>query len=388
MAQPTERYDFIVIGAGIAGASAAYELAGAGASVLVLEAETAPGYHATGRSAAVFCESRGNPVIQALARASRPFFDRPPKGFGGSGARLLTPRPALHVATIEQLPALQFLFAQLRPGPSRLELHDGEFARQRVPALRPDVVSACLWDPNAQEIDVHGLLQGYVKGSRHRGAKLEFSMRVTQLRRIADGWVVACGEHRFEGSTIVNAAGAWADAVADLAGASQIGLEPRKRNACIVAPSACGAVRNWSVVFDVGGQFYFKPDVDRLLVSPEDEIPSEPCDAHPDAESIALGVHRVQQVAELEFRTKPVAAWAGLRSFVRDEGPVVGFDPQVEGLFWIAGQGGSGIKTAPAIARLAAALATHRSVPGDLDELGMSVRDLSPQRLTAPAPAT
>ncbi len=374
--------DCIVIGAGIAGASAAYELSQNGATVLLLEAENEPGYHSTGRSAALYCESRGKPVVRALVRASRAFLEAPPVGFCAEASPLLSsPRGALHIACADQLEMLDITARELHVGASRVERHPGDFARQRVPPLRSETVRSCLWDPDAREIDVHALLHGYLRSLRRLGGELVTGARVMAVARAGSVWRVTTALGDFDAGLLVNAAGAWADEVGALAGAMRIGLAPRRRNAGVLRPAWVGSVRDWSVVFDVGSEFYFKPDVDNLLVSPEDEHPSPPCDARPDATALALAVDRIQRVAEIEFPTKPIASWAGLRSFVHDEAPVVGPDPLVDGFIWVAAQGGSGIKTAPAIARCVTALAARRSLPEDVAAEGVRVADLSPARL-------
>jgi D-arginine dehydrogenase len=373
--------DCIVIGAGIAGASAAYELCHGGASVLLLEAEGQPGYHSTGRSAALYCESRGNAVVRALARASRAFFEAPPSTFEALGALLAPARGALHIAREEQRKELAAAAEDLGHAFPGIHLRDSEFARQQVPALRPETVHSCLWDPDAREIDVHALLDGYLRGLRRAGGELVTGVRVSAMARSDSAWRVRTAAGDFAAGLVVNAAGAWADEVGALAGATRIGLTPRRRNASILRPAGCGSVRDWSVVFDVGGQFYFKPDVDHLLVSPEDEQPSLPCDARPDETAAAVAVDRIGRVADLEFPTKPIANWAGLRSFVDDEAPVVGPDTLVDGFIWVAAQGGSGIKTAPAIARCVAALAARRPLPDDVAAAGVRVSDLTPERL-------
>jgi len=348
---------------------------------VLLEAEDEPGYHSTGRSAALFCESRGNAVVRALARGSRAFLEAPPASFGETESFLSPARGALHIAREDQLSDLAAAVEDLGHASPSIQLRDAEFARQRVPALRSEVVHACLWDPDAREIDVHALLHGYLRGARRLGGRLVTGARVTEMARAGSVWRVATAQGDFAAKLVVNAAGAWADEVGALAGATRIALTPRRRNAGVLHPSREGSVREWSAVFDIAGQFYFKPDVDNLLISPEDEHPSAPCDARPDETAIAVAVDRIGRVADIEFSTKPIASWAGLRSFVADEAPVVGCDPRVDGFVWVAAQGGSGIKTAPAIARCVAAIAAGRPVPDDVLAEGVAVSDLSPTRL-------
>jgi D-arginine dehydrogenase len=365
--------DFAIIGAGIAGASLAYELAAHG-SVLLLEAEDFPGYHTTGRSAALFSETYGNAIIRALTTGSRDFYLAPPPGF--AEVPLLTPRGTLIIASTSQLDRLA---AQCREMPQLIPIGAAE-ALARVPVLRPEAVAAAGYDEAAMDIDVNALHQGFLRGAKARGAQLVTGARIETIERRAGLWQLVTGTQTFSATVLVNAAGAWADAVGRLAGAAEIGLSPRRRTALLFDPPPGHDSGRWPMVLDADEQFYFKPDAGRLLASPADETPSPPCDAQAEELDIALCIDRLQQAAHLPVR-RVVRAWAGLRSFVADRSPVVGYDPKVEGLFWLAGQGGYGIQTAPAMARLAASLCRGAGIPTDLTERGVTEAALAPARL-------
>lgn len=369
--------DVAVIGAGIAGASLAYELAGK-ASVLLLEAEDFPGYHTTGRSAALFSETYGNAVIRALTASSRGFFEAPPAGFAEHP--LLGPRGCLFIAREDQLASLE---RQCRDTP-QIRRISAEEVRRRVPVLRADYVVAGGYDETETDIDVHALHQGFLKGAKAKGARLVTGARVEAIERRNGAWQLVTQAGSFGAAVLVNAAGAWADEIGRLAGAAPIGLTPLRRTALLIDPPETCTVADWPMVIDVDEQFYFKPDAGRLMLSLADETPSPPCDAQPEELDIALCIDRVQRAADLPVR-RVMRAWAGLRSFVADRTPVVGFDPGVEDLFWLAGQGGYGIQTAPAMAALAASLCQGRGVPAALAARGIGEQLLSPARFASAA---
>jgi D-arginine dehydrogenase len=370
--------DFAIIGAGIAGASLASALA-VDRSVLLLEAEDFPGYHSTGRSAALFSETYGNAVIRRLTAASRAFFEAPPAGFAET--RLLGPRGCLFIARADQQASLE---AHLRETPQLRPVAATE-ALRRVPALRPDYVASAAYIDTEMDIDVHALHQGFLRGAKAEGAKLVTGARVEAVERRSGAWQLATSAGRFEAGVLVIAAGAWSDALGALAGAAPIGLTPRRRTALLIDPPAGSDSAAWPMVFDTDEEFYFKPDAGRLLASPADQTPSPPCDAQPDELDIALCIDRIQRAAELPVR-RVVRAWAGLRSFVADRSPVVGYDPGIADLFWLAGQGGYGIQTAPAMAALAASLCHGTGVPPNLAARGVTEAELSPARCRFSAP--
>ena len=368
-------FDVLIIGSGIAGAGAAYELS-KDARVLLLEREDAHGYHTTGRSAALYIEAYGNAVIGGLTRASRAFFEAPPEGF--AAYPLLTPRGCLYIGRPDQAEALAQTFDKAA---GTMRVLDREAVLSLVPVLRADYVASGLIEPAAMDADVEALHQGFLRGARAHGAEIRLGQEVTAIERRAGGFAVraATGEV-FEASVVVNAAGAWADRVADLAGARPVGLQPLRRTALIVDAPADRDVRAWPAVIDADEQFYFKPDAGRILASPADETPSDPCDAWADEMDVAVCIERMQAAADIPVR-RVVRSWAGLRSFVADRSPVIGFDDALPGFFWLAGQGGYGVQTAPAAARAAAALARGEGLPDDIAAQGVTAESLRPGRL-------
>jgi D-arginine dehydrogenase len=373
--------DVIVIGAGIAGASVAYELA-ASRRVLLLERESQPGYHTTGRSAALFTETYGNAAMRALTRASKAFLAQPRAGF--SPTPLLAPRGTLLVARAEQLPALQRAREECSALVDNLVWCSAEQVRARVPCFAPEQVAGGLLEPDAMDIDVHALHQGFLRGLRSREGGLVCGAEVRALERHRQQWRVQTAAGEFGAAVLVNAAGAWADEVGRLAGAAWLGLVPRRRTAITFDPPKGAAIERWPAVIDVDEDWYFKPDAGRILASPADETPSPPCDAQPDELDIAVLVDRLTRLTTLQV-PRIHARWAGLRSFVADRTIVAGFDARVDGFFWLAGQGGYGIQTAPAVARVAAALIGGEAVPADIADLGVDVAALSPRRLATGA---
>nr|WP_301311707.1 FAD-binding oxidoreductase [Azospirillum lipoferum] len=371
----------MVVGAGIAGASAAYELAAFG-RVLVLERESQPGYHSTGRSAALYTQTYGPAPIRALTVASWDFYTNPPAGFAEH--QMLTPRGVLIVGRGHETDRLDAEYEQGRSLTPSVERYDREQVLARAPFLRPDYVAGGVWEPDARDIDVHALHQGYLRGLKARGGRVVTDAEVRALTRKDGLWVVETTAGSFAAPVVVNAAGAWADALARLAGVVTIGLVPKRRTAITFDPvfedpADKSGLDGWPMVSDVAETFYVKPDAGRLLASPADQTPVEPCDVQPEDIDVAITVDRLEQASRFSVR-RLAHRWAGLRSFVADKVPVVGFAPDAEGFFWLAGQGGYGIQTAPAMGRVAAGLATGRGLPEDVKALGVAVSDLSPAR--------
>lgn len=375
-----DRFDIAVIGAGIAGASMAAELAGQ-QRVVLLEAESQPGYHTTGRSAALFSETYGPPVIRALSRASTPFFDAPPTGF--AAYPLLSSRGVLIVAREDQLPQLNAMEAELsRHGNIRRVA--AEEVRATAPLLRASYAAAGLLEHGARDIDVHGLHHGYLRRFRTNGGELRTGSEVLSIEHFAGEWTIQTRRGTLKAGIVVNAAGAWADEVAAMASARKIGIVPKRRTAVTVAAPVGREPASWPMVVDVDEQFYLKPEAGRLLISPADETPSLPCDAQPEELDIAICLNRIETAFDLRVE-RVERKWAGLRSFVGDKTPVAGFDAEVADFFWLAGQGGYGIQTAPALARTAAALALGLPIPADIAGEGVTEAVLAPNRLKAAA---
>ncbi len=372
--------DFLIIGGGMAGASAGYFLSEHG-RVVVLERESQPGYHTTGRSAALYSETYGNPVIRALSSGGRPFFENPPAGFAES--HLLTRRGALYLGNASQIESLDRSAEQGKALVDSVYRMDSADVLKTIPLLRPDYVAGGVMEPDAMDIDVHGLHMGFLKGIKSGGGQVVTDSDVAGLVLGDDGtWTVDCGTEMYRSPVVVNAAGAWCDDIASLAGADRVGLVPKRRTVIQFAPPADAAIDGYPACIDVDEEFYFKPDAGTLLGSPADETPSPPCDAQPEDLDVAVCVDRITKAADIDIR-QIRHRWAGLRSFVADKTPVVGFDSDKAGFFWLAGQGGYGIQTAPALGRLAASLAVEQGIPGDLRDRGVTEAALSPRRYQA-----
>ncbi len=366
-------YRFLIVGAGVAGASAAARLAPLGAT-LVLEAEDQPGYHATGRSAATYIDTYGAPTVCAATRASRSFFWSPPQGFADHA--LVRPIPELCLARPEQADALA---AHLATHPDLRPLGAAEI-RRMCPILRSEVDWSGALNDRVAELDVDAILQGYLKLARAAGADLVTGARVAALApRPGGGWRVATAAGGFEADVVVNAAGAWAGEVGRLAGLGDLGLTPLRRTAIRIDPAMRDGLADWPFVVDVDERFYFKPDAGGLLLSPGDETPSEPCDAQPDELDVAYAVQAFEDATTEQVR-RVAHRWAGLRTFAPDRVPVVGMDPRADGFFWLAGQGGYGIQTSPALSETAAALINEGRLPQALRAEGVSEADLGPGR--------
>lgn len=375
----TDRYDVVIIGGGIAGAGAGYELARAGKQVVLLERESQPGYHTTGRSAALFAETYGNAPIRALTVASRDFLMNPPAGF--ASVPILTPRGALHIGSTAQAAELDGKYDDMRklvPSVKRLSAAE---TQALMPVLKPEAVGGgALAEPDAMDIEVHALHNGLLRGMTAAGGRMVTDAEVTGLQKVGNDWQIETTQGTFAAPVVINAAGAWSDVVAGMAGVKPIGLKPKRRTAVTFDPPNGTDIHAWPMVIDADEEWYFKPDAGRILLSPCDETDSEPCDAQPDEMDIAIAVDRLETVSTLQVR-RLAAKWAGLRSFVEDRTVVCGFDAEKPGFFWLAAQGGYGIQTSAAMARVSAALAQGRSLPQDVADLGLTEHDLSPSRL-------
>jgi D-arginine dehydrogenase len=369
--------DFLIVGAGIAAASVGYFLA-PHARVTLLERESQPGYHSTGRSAALFLASYGTDQVRALTLASRAFLDAPPAGFAEQP--ILSPRGALFAATPEQAHLLDehcALLARMSPQSRRLN-RDQTLAL--VPVLRPELLLGGALEPDASDIDVHALHQGYLRGLRRHGGQVLCDAEVTHVERHGSDWVVQAGGREHRAAVLVNAAGAWCDALARRAGVAPIGLQPKRRSAFIFAPPAGVDVAHWPSVVGADESWYFKPDAGMLLGSPANADPVDPQDVQPEELDIALGIDRIQTHTTLQIR-RPQRTWAGLRSFVADGDLVGGFDAQMPGFFWVAAQGGYGIQTSAAMGQACATLLRGQALPQHLTDFGLTPAMLSPARL-------
>ncbi len=362
----TDQFDIAIVGAGMAGASLAAELA-PHTKVLLLEAEDRPGYHSTGRSAAFWEECYGGPQVVPLTLASGAYLRE--HGF-------LTQRGALYIGRADDAPKLDAFMDRFASSGATIERLYAAAVAERVPGLQPQWTGA-VWEPACADIDVAGLHAHYLTAARRGGAVLETRAQVTAAERSGDGWRLVTGAGKsFSAATIVNAAGAWADNFATLAGARPLGIIPLRRTVVQLRVVPVPRV-DLPLVLDISGQFYFRPENGRLWLSPHDEEPSDPCDAAPEELAVATAIARLEAVADWQIEAVE-HKWAGLRSFAPDRLPVYGHDGAVPGFFWFAGQGGFGIQTAPAAARLGAQILLGQ--PCDSMTLSLDREIYSPQR--------
>ena len=373
-------WDVIVVGAGMAGASVGWQLAQAGRQVLVLERESQPGYHTTGRSAALFEEHYGPLQVQALTRASRAFYEQPPAGF--TDYPILHPRGVMYVGTAAQKALIDAAYAEaVKHSPDAQRL-DGDALRALVPVLNDSIVDGFV-DDGARDIDVHALHQGFLRGMRQAGGQLWCNAEVSALA--LDGarrtWTVTLADGRTaQARTLVNAAGAWADHIGELAGARAMGLVPARRSAfTFPVPEGLDAT-HWPAVISADERFYFKPDAGQLLGSPANADATYPHDVHPEEEDIATGIWNIEQATTLSIR-RPSHTWAGLRSFVADGEMVIGWDSHVPEFFWVAAQGGYGIQSAAGYSLLARNLLLAEPVDEQLLRQRVQTELLAPARL-------
>jgi len=368
--------DFLVIGGGISGAAAAYELATHGA-VILLEAESVPGYHSTGRSAALYTRNFGNPTVRSFNRASLPFLSSPPEGF--TEYPLLTPRGALTIGSAEQRAEIDKLLAIGAGDQSIVEVSHAH-ALELAPHLRPEAVTYAAYEAAVLDMDVAAIHQGFLRGLKARGGKLLCDAGVRALDRRDGGWHAATSDGDFTAPVVVNAAGAWADRVAALAGAAPVGLVPKRRTGIIVELPAGMDSRHWPAVDEAGYGSYCKPETGRVMASPGDAEPVEPCDIQPEDLDVALIADWLERNTTIPVR-RIARRWAGLRTFVADDSPVCGFDDKVDGFFWLCGQGGYGIMMAESLGRTAASLITRGELPTDVAGVGVKAADIGSGRL-------
>jgi D-arginine dehydrogenase len=376
----TADFDAVIIGAGIAGASCAHALA-PHAKVLLLERESQPGMHSTGRSAAMFMESYGPPQVRALTRASRAFYETPPPGF--TDAPILQPRGALYAAWQGQGAALDELHATLEATGTVVSRIDADECVQRVPVLRADGLLGGVFEVDAMDIDVHALHQGFLRGAKRAGATLWTDADVTRAHKPDGRWTFEFSDgRRASARTLINAAGAWADEVAQRCGVAPLGIQPKRRSAFTFAPPPGVDIRPWPTVADVGESWYFKPDAGQLLGSPANADPVPAHDVMPEELDIATGIAAIEERTSLTIR-RPARTWAGLRSFAPDGELVIGWDARRPAFFWLAGQGGYGIQSAAGAAQLAAALWLGAPLPEGLRAQNVQVHALDSARFVA-----
>jgi D-arginine dehydrogenase len=366
-----------IIGGGMAGASLAFHL-GPRARVTLLEREPQPGYHSSGRSAALFAPSYGSNLIQRLALAGQPFLAAPPAGF--TATPLLRDRGFLLLGAAAQLAERDEYEGLARAGGLTTRRLSPAQARELLPALRLDACDWALYDANAWDIDVDALLQGFLRGARANGMRLRTSCEVAAIERDGAGWKLLGPDLELRADVIVDAAGAWADDIAALAGVAPLGLVPHRRTAFVFEAPEGVAVAGWPMVADSGGQYYFKPDATRLLGSLSEEVPMAACDAQPEDLDVAIAVDRIERVLEFQIR-RVLRSWAGLRVFGPDRDPISGFEREAPGFYWHAGLGGYGIESAAALGAFGAACILGQPLPAALLEHGIDEAQLGPLRL-------
>ncbi len=379
MSAKSPTYDIAVIGAGIAGASVAAELSQE-QSVVLLDMEAMPGYHTTGRSAAVFAAVYGPAPIRALTRASEDFFLNPPEGFATEP--LFHPRPILMIARPDQQASLAQTILEVG-GQTPVERLDEADLRQYNPLVKEGYANGAMLDVSGQDIDVAALHQGYLRQMQSHGGQLLCNHAVVALTRNDQCWEITTQTGTLQARVIVNAAGAWAERIGQLANAEPIGLVPKRRTAALIdAPEdlPSDVLSSLPITIDIDEAFYLKPDAGRMLMSPADETPFEPCDVQPGELDIALCADRIQRAFDLRVQ-RIASRWAGLRSFVADKCPVVGYSQVAPDFFWLAGQGGFGIQSAPALSRLAGSAVLGRPIPDDIAAQGLIMDDVHVSRL-------
>ncbi len=373
--------DVVVIGGGMAGVSVGYFLAEAGLDVALVEAEPTLAHHTTGRSAAQFLENYGDDVVRRLSTAGRPFFSEPPQQF--CDGPLWATRPMMRVAGTKLIDSFRAEVARARDLVPSTTFIDTATALELFPVLRPELVAGAIFEPDAMELDVAGVHQLFVRGLRSRGGTIDVSSAATGIERSGSGWRVTAGDEAIDCAVVVDAAGAWADRVAAMAGVEPIGLHPLRRTAFIARIPDHFDTGGWPLTdFEStsnGMEAYCKPESGGLLVSPADETPSEPCDARPEEVDIAMAIERVNAWTTLDIRSI-TSSWAGLRTFSANRSLIAGFAPDAPGFFWLAGHGGYGIQTAPGLGRAAASLIDVGDLPADITALGVEPADLSAGR--------
>ncbi|RFZ83817.1 FAD-binding oxidoreductase [Shinella sp. WSJ-2] len=371
-----QTFDIAIIGGGIAGISLAYFLS-PHRSVVVLEREDALGYHSTGRSAAEFTLRDNPPLVNALARASHAFLMEPPAGF--ADVPLLIERGSIILGTEDKAALVRARFEQTKAQGIAVEWLDEAAMLARAPMLKPSYAAAAYFDPDYWDIEVDALLQAYARHARRHGAQILEKRQLTGARRVGDRWLIETNEETIGAGRVVNAAGGWADSVAELCGVTPMGIVPHRRTAITVdLPDGVDASRV-PEINEIEDTFYFKPEGGRLLASPADATPCEAADVQPEELDVAYAAHYVEEATTLNVR-RIFKSWAGLRSFSADRLPVIGPAKDAENFFWLAGQGGYGILTSPALGSLAAALLTESPTPEPLAREGIGADTFSPAR--------
>lgn len=366
--------DFVVVGGGIAGAAATAFLSAHG-DVTLLEQESSLAYHTSGRSAAMLVENYGSAGSRPLVKAARPFLESPPEGSADSP--LLSDRAVMWVAGDDDIADIESKAASVVADGAGGRLITPEEAISLMPILDPNWIGAALYEPSGADIDVAGLHQAFVRIARANGAEIITSSPLTSATRTGHGWEVVSGDKTFEASAIINAGGAWGDEIARRSGLQPIGLQPYRRTAFMV-PGRDDAA-DWPMIVETAERWYLRPDGVQFLCSLAEEVPSEPLDAKPRMEDVALAIDRINHATTLGIRTVN-SQWTGLRTFSPDRDLVIGEDPTAPGFFWLVGQGGIGIQTSPAYGALVASQVVGSDLPAGLSEAGVDPDRTHPAR--------
>ncbi len=382
MQETYQECDVLIIGSGIAGASVGYFLLNEqpDTSVVMLEAESTTSFHTTGRSAAFLLPFYGGDKVAPLTKFSKLFYEESPENF--TTTPLLQHRGALHIANPDQMHSLERYYKEAISFIPELEMQTKEDVCARVPILNDNYVAGGIYDPDCYDLDVSAIHHGFLRGFQTAGGELYTNAQVVEISpNEGGGWLVASKAGVFKTKKLVNAAGAWGDKVAEMAGVAPIGLMPLRRT-IVVCP--LGEVdKQWPLVIDIDDGFYFRPEGEGLLASPGDETPSEPCDCQPEEIDIAKTAHDLEAITG-KVVAKIDSKWAGLRTFTPDRVPAIGFDTgfdgQHDGFFWCVGQGGFGIQTAPAIGQLSADLLLGRPINTELLKQGVKPDSFAPKR--------
>ncbi len=368
--------DFLIIGAGIAGAGIAYRLAPHG-RVLMMDMEEQAGYHTTGRSAAFYAETYGGPKLQPLTTASKAFLHQPPEGF--TDTPLINPMGAIHIFREDQRAAAEQTFKSL-VAIEGVRLITRDEVLRRAPYLDGTAIAGGIWDPDCGNLDVAALHQGYLRAAKKAGADITLGGRLEAAAYDGQRWHVKTSTGQIKAKYLVNSAGAWADEVARRAGVHPLSLEPLRRTIITIpAPEGRPFDKHGPLIVDADEDFYFKPEGEGYLISPADESLSVPCDAQPEMEDVAMAASYFEG-ATASTVSRIEAKWAGLRTFARDKAPVVGFAHDNPAFFWNAGQGGYGIQTSPAWSDMAAHLLLGRALPAYLTRVGVQASVYTPAR--------
>lgn len=370
--------DVVIIGGGFAGISAAFFLS-KHVSVILLERESSIGTQSSARSAEQFTVGISANTMRPLGQASRVFLENPPPGFTDRG--LLSPRGCLTVGRAEQIDRLQTLHDRIAGVGAGVRMVARDEALGLFPALLPDGVDIGVYEPGAADIDADALLQGYARGAKSQGAQIVTAAAVQAIRRMGGAWRLETTAGSIEASMILNAAGAWVDEVGALAGLRPLGLRPMRRTAFTFSAPADRDTSHWPFVSNVDYKWYLKPETGRFMGSLAEEVLTPPGDVYPDDMDVAQAIYNIEQETTLQVG-RPLSTWAGLRNFVADRNPVLGARSDAEGFFWLAGHGGCGVLSSPAMGQAAAAILLGRELPEALRDFGVSSADLSPDRPT------